>query len=145
VILNRTASERHEELLREALGGQVLMALRNDNDLEWPSRHLGLVQAQENPALEAFIAAAAQRVNHRAALERILDLARPLPGMEAARLLPPLAATIAVARDDAFSFAYGHLLDGWRRQGASLSFFPRRPPAPYRHPLRRVRRLHGAG
>jgi cobyrinic acid a,c-diamide synthase len=47
VILNRTASERHELLLREALGHEVLLALRNDDALTWPSRHLGLVQAQE--------------------------------------------------------------------------------------------------
>ncbi|PZF76793.1 cobyrinic acid a,c-diamide synthase [Aestuariivirga litoralis] len=123
VILNRTASERHELLLREALGEQVLMALRNDETLAWPSRHLGLVQAQENKDLDAFIEAAALRVNHKPALERILDLARPLHGSEGAPVLPPLAQSVAVARDDAFSFIYRHLLDGWRRQGASLSFF----------------------
>lgn len=123
VILNRTASERHELLLREALGEQVLMALRNDETLTWPSRHLGLVQAQENKDLDAFIEAAALRVNHKAALERILDMARPLHGGDGAPVLPPLAQSVTVARDDAFSFAYGHLLDGWRRQGATLSFF----------------------
>ena len=89
----------------------------------WPSRHLGLVQAQENADLEAFIEAAALRVNHKAALERILDLARPLHGTSGTPVLPPLAQTVAVARDDAFSFAYAHLLDGWRHQGASISFF----------------------
>ena len=30
---------------------------------------------------------------------------------------------MAIARDEAFAFAYPHLLSGWRRQGASLSFF----------------------
>lgn len=123
VILNRVSSERHEQLLREALGPQVLMALRNDDTLEWPSRHLGLVQAQENAALEDFIAAAALRVNHREALERILDLAKPLPTGSGRPPLAPLASSIAVAKDDAFSFSYNHLLDGWRRQGAALSFF----------------------
>ena len=123
VILNRTASERHELLLREALGTQVLMALRNDNTLAWPSRHLGLVQAQENKDLDAFIEAAALRVNHKAALERILDLARPLHGGEATPPLRPLAQSVAVARDEAFSFSYRHLLDGWQQQGAALSFF----------------------
>ena len=123
VILNRTASERHEWLLREALGDRVLMALRNDDALAWPSRHLGLVQAQENADLEAVVEAAALRVNHPAALERILDMARPLHGADGRSPLPPLAASVAVARDDAFSFAYAHLLDGWRRQGAALSFF----------------------
>lgn len=123
VILNRVSSERHEQLLREAMGAQVLLALRNDEAQAWPSRHLGLVQAQENSELEAFIEAAALRVNNSAALERILDLARPLPVSEARAVLPPLAGSIAVARDEAFSFAYPHVLEGWRRQGAALSFF----------------------
>ena len=123
VILNRTASERHELLLREALGEQVLMALRNDETLAWPSRHLGLVQALESLDLDAFIEAAALRVNQTTALERILDLARPLHVFAGTPLLPPLAQSGAVARDDAFSFIYGHLLDNWRRRGAALSFF----------------------
>ena len=123
VILNRTASERHELLLREALSHEVLLALRNDEALSWPSRHLGLVQAQENSALDAFIEAAALRVSNPRALERILDLARPLDGSGGGQILPPLAASIAIARDDAFSFSYSHLLDSWRRQGAALSTF----------------------
>ena len=123
VILNRTASDRHEMLLRETLGEQVLLALRNDDTLTRPSRHLGLVQAQEDPHLETFIEGAAQRVKHPSALARILDLARTLAVAAGAPPLPPLAQSIAVARDDAFSFSYPHLLDGWRNQGAALSFF----------------------
>jgi cobyrinic acid a,c-diamide synthase len=38
-------------------------------------------------------------------------------------LVPPLASRIAVATDDAFLFAYPAVLEGWRRQGAELSFF----------------------
>ena len=123
VILNRTASERHELLLREALGHEVLLALRNDEALSWPSRHLGLVQAQENRALDAFIEAAALRVSNPRALERILDLAQPLHGSDGDQILPPLAPSIAIACDDAFSFSYSYLLDSWRRQGAPLSTF----------------------
>jgi cobyrinic acid a,c-diamide synthase len=37
--------------------------------------------------------------------------------------LPPLGQRIAVARDDAFLFAYPAVLEGWRRRGAALSFF----------------------
>ncbi|HEV8678513.1 MAG TPA: cobyrinate a,c-diamide synthase [Stellaceae bacterium] len=37
--------------------------------------------------------------------------------------LPPLGRRIAIARDDAFLFAYPSVLDGWCRQGAELSFF----------------------
>ena len=37
--------------------------------------------------------------------------------------LPPPGQRIAVARDEAFSFLYPHVLDGWRRAGADILFF----------------------
>lgn len=125
VILNRVASERHEILLREALGNRnVLGALRQEEALGLPSRHLGLVQARENATLENFIEGAAARVDAAGLADAILSLAIE-PSYSAPRriALPPLAQSIAVARDEAFSFAYPHLLDGWRKAGASLSFF----------------------
>lgn len=123
VILNRVASERHERLLREAVGERVAGALPNDQSLVWPSRHLGLVQAQESAELEGFIRAAATRVKSPGLLDRVLGLAAPLSISQDYQVLPPLAQSIAIARDEAFSFAYPHLLDGWRRAGAALSFF----------------------
>lgn len=125
VILNRVASERHEILLREALSPHAVMgALRQDEALQLPSRHLGLVQAQETAALDAFIESAAERVAAAGLADAILPLAVE-PAFPAAgrALLAPLAQDIAIARDAAFSFAYPHLLDGWRKAGASLSFF----------------------
>lgn len=125
VILNRVASDRHESLLREALGNHnVLGALRQEEALGLPSRHLGLVQARENAALESFIEGAAARVEAAGLADAILPLATE-PTCSATRraVLSPLAQTIAIARDEAFSFAYPHLLDGWRKAGASLSFF----------------------
>jgi cobyrinic acid a,c-diamide synthase len=50
VILNRVGSDRHEEILRTALaeaGLAVLGALRRDDAIAAPSRHLGLVPAAE--------------------------------------------------------------------------------------------------
>jgi cobyrinic acid a,c-diamide synthase len=122
VILNRVASPRHEALLREAITLPVLGAFPNDSNLVWPSRHLGLVQAQENAELESFIEAAAARAAPDL-LDRLLALAAPFSPAPGPTALPPLGHSIAVARDDAFSFAYPHLLDGWRRQGAALTFF----------------------
>src|SRR5207248_2377247 len=37
--------------------------------------------------------------------------------------VPPLGRRIAVARDEAFCFAYHAVLEGWRSQGAELAFF----------------------
>ncbi len=123
VLLNRVASPRHEALLRQALGGQVLGVMMNDPVLSWPSRHLGLVQAIENPELEGFIAQAAAKLGGPTLLARILELAVPLTPAPASPVLPPLGQHMAIARDTAFSFLYPHLLDGWRQAGATLSFF----------------------
>ena len=133
VILNRVASPRHEALLREAISQELLAAFPNDSNLIWPSRHLGLVQAQENPDLDQFIEAAAARTTP-ALLDRLFDVAAPFNPLPGHAALPPPGQNIAVARDDAFSFAYPHVLDGWRKQGASLSFFsPLADEAPAPH------------
>ena len=128
VILNRVASDRHEAILREALATidmPILGALRQIDSLCLPSRHLGLVQAQENQQLEAFIETAAARVSRETILDKILESAAILKNQNQllTQILPPLGQTIAIARDEAFSFAYPHILDGWRTLGAELSFF----------------------
>ncbi len=124
VILNRVASDRHEAILREVLGERVLGCLRHDDSLELPSRHLGLVQAEENQHLEQFLERAALAVTHETILDRILAIAaQPLVESVIRESLPPLGQSIAIARDRAFAFAYPHLLDSWQRAGASLTFF----------------------
>lgn len=124
VILNRVASDRHETILRESLGERVLGVLRHDDSLHLPSRHLGLVQAEENQDLETFLERAASAVAHETILDRILGIAaQPLDESVIRESLPPLGQTIAIARDRAFAFAYPHLLVSWQRAGATLSFF----------------------
>lgn len=123
VFLNRVASPRHEALLRAALGKQVIGVIMNDHGLVWPSRHLGLVQAIENPELEHFIAEAATKLADEALLACILELAIPVTPAAGGPVLPPLGQRMAIARDHAFSFLYPHLVDGWRQAGAELSFF----------------------
>lgn len=129
VILNRVASQRHEMMLRKAidpLGIPVLGTIPGDRALELPDRHLGLVQAAEHQELESFIGAAADLVESAVDLDLVQRIARRFPEFEAAAAvprLPPLGQKIAVARDIAFAFSYPHILDGWRRQGASISFF----------------------
>ncbi|WP_102961079.1 cobyrinate a,c-diamide synthase [Mangrovicella endophytica] len=133
VILNRVGSPRHEALLREALapiGTPVLGALPALPTLDIPSRHLGLVQAGEHPELEAFLERAADWIEAGCDIEALKALARPaadrpsaVATIERPAPLPPLGQRIAVARDAAFAFAYPHLLDGWRRAGAELTFF----------------------
>ena len=128
VILNRVSSPKHEMLLRNALaplGLPVLAALPPEGDLTMPSRHLGLVQAEERDGLDFFLDRAADWLHlhlDRAALEQLLQ---PLQVSRPATLaaLPPLGQHIAVARDAAFAFAYPHILEGWKSAGASITFF----------------------
>ncbi|GGT11474.1 hydrogenobyrinate a,c-diamide synthase [Streptomyces chromofuscus] len=80
VILNKVASDRHEELLREALesvGVPVLGVLRRAPQVDTPSRHLGLVPVAERrgAAVEA-VAAMASQVREGCDVEGLLGLAR---------------------------------------------------------------------
>lgn len=128
VILNRVGSDRHEAMLRAAMSKTevpVLGCLRSDPQLSLPERHLGLVQAGEHAALENFIERAADAIDAGIDIGALLSIAQAAPRRESApvRGIAPLGQHIAVARDLAFAFSYPHLLDGWRAQGATLSFF----------------------
>lgn len=129
VIFNRVAGDKHKRMITQACAQacpevEILGFLPRLEALEVPSRHLGLVQACEHPDLAAFLAAAAQAVADNLAVDRLLALAQPSALTGVAPLpLPPLGQRTAIARDDAFAFAYPALLEGWRRAGAELSFF----------------------
>ncbi|WP_136656473.1 cobyrinate a,c-diamide synthase [Nitratireductor sp. XY-223] len=129
VILNNVASDRHEAMLRAALDGigmDVFGVVRRNDALSLPERHLGLVQAGEHSALEAFIEKAAACVETGCDLDAIVAASTALGAADTVsnieRLTPP-GQRVAVARDVAFAFAYEHMLDGWRRRGAEISFF----------------------
>ncbi len=150
LVLNRVASDRHLELLTDALEPlnlPVLGVLRRDEAVTIPDRHLGLIPAEELPNLEA-------------AIDKLADLAAVAFDWE--KLLPMLAATsdeggegseqllgrysvpypiitkkndyvnsvgkqfgvrIAVARDRAFNFYYQDNLDLLAQLGAELVFW----------------------
>jgi len=126
VILNQTGSARHEKMLRDALKGsdvEVIGAVRRQAGLVHPSRHLGLVQADERPDLEEYLDHVADIVEASVDLTRLRSLAAPLGARQKAIGMTPPAQRIAIARDRAFAFAYPHLLDDWRSMGAELSVF----------------------
>ena len=130
VIFNRVAGPRHRAVLERAMARHLpdlpcLGAVIRHPDLVLPERHLGLVPAGEAVAADTIIARAAQAVAAGLDIDRLVALARSAKLAAAAPVipLPPLGQRIAVARDDAFRFTYPAILDGWRRQGAELSFF----------------------
>ena len=130
IILNRTGSPRHAAMLTRALaptGLPVLGALPRRSDLVLPSRHLGLVQAEERPDLDAFITRAAAHVAAHLDLDAIARTIAPTQYRRDTdailKGLPPPARRIAIARDAAFAFAYPHHLADWKAAGAQLAFF----------------------
>ena len=129
VIFNRVGSDRHARMLCDAaapLGISVLGCVPRSPDIAVPDRHLGLVQASEMAALKVFLDAAADLVARHidlAALKSILRGAGGTASDVPSLPIPLLGQRIAVASDDAFRFAYPHVLDGWRAAGAEIMPF----------------------
>jgi cobyrinic acid a,c-diamide synthase len=129
VIWNRVGGPGHKAQLNDALSQacpeiRVLGAVPKMAGLALPSRHLGLVQAGEHGDLEGYIEGAASLAAAHIDLASLLSLAEPLKtGTGRAIPLPPLGRRIAVARDQAFAFAYEATLEGWRAEGAETVFF----------------------
>ncbi|WP_329122076.1 cobyrinate a,c-diamide synthase [Streptomyces sp. NBC_01353] len=99
VILNKVATDRHEHLLREALGGSgvpVLGVLRRAPAVATPSRHLGLVPVAERQAqaVEA-VAAQAEQVLQGCDLDALMALARSAPELHAEAWEPDVAVRLS--------------------------------------------------
>ncbi|KPC60080.1 cobyrinate a,c-diamide synthase [Streptomyces chattanoogensis] len=133
VILNKVGSDRHEELLREAMGSSgvpVLGALRRTQQARTPSRHLGLVPVAERRA-EAVesVRELAARVREGCDLEALLALARGVPRLADAPWDPAAAVRartsgdrplIAVAGGAAFTFSYAEHAELLTAAGAEV-------------------------
>jgi len=133
VIFNKVGSDIHEQLLREALEGSglpVLGALRRDERVVTPERHLGLVPVaeRERDARAALDALAAAMAAH-ADLDEVVRLAGTAPRSTgpawSAEAEAPVAAgtRIAIARGPAFSFHYQENLELLEGAGAELHSF----------------------
>ncbi|MFF0475947.1 cobyrinate a,c-diamide synthase [Streptomyces sp. NPDC004284] len=150
VILNKVASDRHEHLLREALGESgvpVLGVLRRAPAVATPSRHLGLVPVAERQAqaVEA-VAAQAEQVLAGCDMEALLALARSAPTLDAmpwvaevgerlhagGSVVPSRSAlrndcpprpVVAVAGGAAFTFSYAEHTELLRAAGAEVVTF----------------------
>ncbi|MFD4952339.1 cobyrinate a,c-diamide synthase [Streptomyces sp. NPDC058451] len=136
VILNKVASDRHEALLREALdsvGVPVLGVLRRVEQVETPSRHLGLVPVAERRAAAVdAVAAMAAQVSAGCDLEALVALARgagtlSCEAWDAAGVLPSPEVgdhrerpRVAVAGGSAFTFSYAEHAELLHAAGAEV-------------------------
>lgn len=124
VILNRVASDRHQELLLEALaplGIPVLGLIPRQDDLGRPARHLGLVPPGELDDFALWLdrlVGLGQRVLAWEHLLPLLSAGRPCLCPEVPR--PVATVRLGIAQDDAFNFYYADNLDLLRQWGAEL-------------------------
>ncbi len=141
VLANRIAGERHYQMLIDSLppGLASFGWLPRDPDIALPSRHLGLVRADEIGDLDERIARAAAALQGASrALPPAVDFAPAFDftrnsekasaiGRARARMgSPPRwldGVRVAVARDAAFSFLYRANLDLLTELGAQIAFF----------------------
>lgn len=143
VILNRIGSDNHQKMIEDALARlqiPVLGAVRRDEALVMPERHLGLTPVEENEAVRTVDAmgeamtrqinfAAIMQVAHGAPLlqkipnERDAYLSHVIEGRK--RSFPDDFGKIriALARDEAFSFYYPESLATLERLGAKIVEF----------------------
>ncbi len=124
VLGNRVGSQRHSDLIRDSLPDWIRWygSLPRSAEVELPSRHLGLVQAEELADLDARLDAAADALAASAevALPPAVEFAAPEPQALGNQLA---GVRIGVARDTSFAFLYQANLDLLRRLGAELVFF----------------------
>ncbi len=142
VIFNNVGSANHARILREALatslpGVRVLGCIPRDQRLCIPSRHLGLVTAEENPLSGEFLDCLAAVIEEQVDLDGLLSLSSRGQDYTFDKNivncvdLPPV--TVAVARDQAFCFVYEDNLRLLREAGAEIVEFsplndPQLPP-----------------
>jgi cobyrinic acid a,c-diamide synthase len=133
VILNRVGSARHEQILRDALAGigmPVLGALRRDDAVAVPSRHLGLVPAAEREgAARDAVGRLAALITESVDLDAVISLAHqagPLsttpwdPSAAVGGPAGPRSPVVAVAGGAAFTFCYTETVELLTAAGADV-------------------------
>jgi cobyrinic acid a,c-diamide synthase len=126
VVLNRVGSDRHLELLTQALAPlnlPILGVLRRQDDISIPDRHLGLIPTAEMSDLDEIIGRLAHLGETCFDWEKLSPLlGNPHPQTLSIkeRGLGGEGLRIAIAQDRAFSFYYADNLDLFRELGAEL-------------------------
>ena len=125
LLANNCGSERHAELIRDALPANLplLATLKRDPDVALPERHLGLVQADEiQEELEQRFEAGADWIAQsglQTPTQPVAFHSAEIPAVE------PLlkGVNIGIARDAAFSFIYAANVKLLEAMGARCHYF----------------------
>lgn len=132
VILNKAGSPRHSDEVTAALeptGIPVLGVLQRDDGISAPSRHLGLVPAQERAGAAGQLDRLAAQIAAHVDLADIVRIAQSAPDLPAAPWSPPGRAAdsggpvVAIAGGRAFTFRYTETEEMLRAAGCRTVVF----------------------
>ncbi|RUT06518.1 cobyrinic acid a,c-diamide synthase [Dulcicalothrix desertica PCC 7102] len=126
VVLNRVGSDRHLDLLKNALLPlqiKILGVLRREDNISIPDRHLGLVPTSELSELDAIISRLADLGANCFDWQTLLPLLGDTGNGKRESVEDKYTVRIAVALDNAFNFYYQDNLDLLQKFGAELVFW----------------------
>lgn len=134
VILNNVNSDMHYSMLKEAIELYcqipVLGRVPVINEINLPSRHLGLVTASEQAELDLQWDKLADAIEQHLDLDKLAELAElPFRGEQTLTLAPDVlqgagaGLTLALAEDEAFNFYYADNLELLEAAGVNIVRF----------------------
>ncbi len=128
VIFNKVAGEKHEEFIMEAMreidGVEIIGFLKRRDEISIPSRHLGLVTAEDLRISEKEIDLLSEWIRDGLDIEKLLKITSgykivPLEDEEKKEK----KIRIGIARDNAFCFYYEENLRLLEKEGAEIVTF----------------------
>ena len=131
VIANQVGSVGHFEIVKAAIEQEcnvpVVGYMKREQDIDIPSRHLGLIPAIERGELNPFFERLGTLISETIDIDRLYELAETteIPNEESGLFeqRADKGVTIAVAKDAAFNFYYQENLELLEAYGAKLAYF----------------------
>ena len=127
VILNHAGSASHIRIISEELnriGIKVFGALRRNDKLTIPERHLGLLPFNENTNYDFdSVRAIVEECVDIDEVIRVSESSSEIHESESSRPCMNHKVRVAVARDEAFTFYYPESIDTLRELGAEIIYF----------------------
>lgn len=131
VILNKVATDRHEQKLRAVVEHftdiPVLGAVRRNSSLDISERHLGLIPSNESSSADARIQQISEIVAEQVDLDYLVQISRQatplqIPHVQGVETVdrPFSSLKIGIAQDKAFGFYYADDLARFKKLGAEL-------------------------
>lgn len=129
VVLNQVARPRHQDIMAKCIEEYcdipLLGAMPKNKEVEIPDRHLGLIPASEQDALQNRIDALGRLVSEHVDIDAIIRAAQkaeplvdPLPDMQTEVIKKDVK--IGMFKDRSFSFYYPENIEALEAEGAEI-------------------------